>query len=567
VYTSEIEKLEKRWAENPKGRNFAPLADAYRKAGELDRAIELCKSGLERHPDYVSAHIVYGRCFLDLKNDAAASQVFRKVLELDPENVLGLRLLAEIAERGGRYDEATEWLSRLLAVDPMNGDAAEALTRAKGKAAQTAPKSAAPAPGVPPMPVPPRAVLVPERSGASATRTAPMPKPEFVVEPEQPAAPQLEARAPAGDIETFDGTLDFNAVAHDAAKADGLEVQEEVALKPQDLPVEGLAATQYESGTFAAPDLPPEPQPESELPVVDLPLIMPEDVTPSRSPQPAWPAPLAPPPAPPSPAAPPRFPPPGAPETPAAVVLSDDDGAADTAALSRAEPVLTETMADLYLKQGHPEDALRVYQALLAQRPGDARLHARVDALSPAGKRRRGREGEMGESVPTFLKRILAGRPQVTAVPEAAGPGWPGWPGGAGEAGGGSPLERAFAIAPPDAGLDQEIVAPGEASRPAEDTISLDEVFGEVGTRGSLPAAESPPATVPPAPPPAQTGGFSFDQFFGTPAAPAGGAVVPPPTGGSPKPAARPSGPKARAPLEDEGDLDQFQAWLKGLKS
>ncbi|OLC04191.1 MAG: hypothetical protein AUH45_03760 [Gemmatimonadetes bacterium 13_1_40CM_69_22] len=92
-------------------------------------------------------------------------------------------------------------------------------------------------------------------------------------------------------------------------------------------------------------------------------------------------------------------------------------------------------------------------------------------------------------------------------------------------------------------------------------------MFGEEGTRGSLPVAESPPATVPPAPPPAQTGGFSFDQFFGAPAAPAGGAVAPPATGASPKLAARPSGPKARAPLEDEGDLDQFQAWLKGLKS
>ena len=69
AYTSEIEKLEKRWAENPKGRNFAPLADAYRKAGELDRAIELCKSGLERHPDYVSAHIVYGRCLVDQRQD------------------------------------------------------------------------------------------------------------------------------------------------------------------------------------------------------------------------------------------------------------------------------------------------------------------------------------------------------------------------------------------------------------------------------------------------------------------------------------------------------------------
>ena len=103
VYTSEIEKLEQRWAENPKGRNFAPLADAYRKAGELDRAIELCKAGLERHPDYVSAHIVYGRCFLDLKNDTTASQVFRKVLELDPEDVLGVELehLAEHLRRRG----------------------------------------------------------------------------------------------------------------------------------------------------------------------------------------------------------------------------------------------------------------------------------------------------------------------------------------------------------------------------------------------------------------------------------------------------------------------------------
>jgi len=125
AYTSEIEKLEKRWAENPKGRNFAPLADAYRKAGELDRAIELCTAGLERHPDYVSAHIVFGRCLIDQKNDSGASGVFRKVLALDPENVLALKILAEIAARGSRYDEAAEWLGRLLAADPMNGDAGQ----------------------------------------------------------------------------------------------------------------------------------------------------------------------------------------------------------------------------------------------------------------------------------------------------------------------------------------------------------------------------------------------------------------------------------------------------------
>src|SRR6059036_3648795 len=133
AHPSEIEKLEQRYRENPKGRNFAPLADAYRKAGLLDHAIELCKSGLQRHPDYVSAHIVYGRCLLDQKNDPAAADVFRKVVSLDPENVLGLRLLSEIAVRAGRFEEAVDWLTKLLAADPMNGEAAEALARAKGK--------------------------------------------------------------------------------------------------------------------------------------------------------------------------------------------------------------------------------------------------------------------------------------------------------------------------------------------------------------------------------------------------------------------------------------------------
>ena len=55
---SEIEKLEARYAENPDGRYFAPLADAYRKAGRVDEAITVVTSGLNQHPDYLSAHIV-----------------------------------------------------------------------------------------------------------------------------------------------------------------------------------------------------------------------------------------------------------------------------------------------------------------------------------------------------------------------------------------------------------------------------------------------------------------------------------------------------------------------------
>src|SRR5205807_4009667 len=249
--------------------------------------------------------------------------------------------------------------TRLLSADPMNGEAAEALTRARGRAAQSAaPSTPAPAPAPTRAAAPEPVVrLVPDPAPRHSFTTKPPPPPaphpppapprrDFVVEHESEArvadAVPTKSAPPPGEIETYDGTLDFNSVAHDAAKAEGLEVTEEVELKPQDLVVEGLAHTQYESALAPPAGVSPS---EDELPTIDLPLIMPDDVRQAA--------------------------PPAAPAMPAAVVLSDDDGAADTAALSRAEPVVTETMAELYLRQGHADEALRVYQALLAQRPED----------------------------------------------------------------------------------------------------------------------------------------------------------------------------------------------------
>src|SRR2546426_8352140 len=118
------------------------------------------------------------------------------------------------------------------------------------------------------------------------------------------------------------------------------------------------------------------------------------------------------------------------------------------------------------LRQGHQEDALRVYQALLTQRPGDARLRARVQALSPGGTGR----GRTGESLPSFLKRILAGRlPAAAPDPIAPAPTLPPLPPSdpTPEVGGGSPLAGAFASLGLEA--EPEFTAPGEATRPAAD--------------------------------------------------------------------------------------------------
>ena len=121
--TSEIAKLESRWRENRQGLSFAPLAEAYRKMGDPGRALEVLGEGLAVNPNYIPASIVLGRCHLDLGDDANAETAFRRVLELDNENVIALRSLAEIAERGGRIGEARELLQTLLTVDRGNDEA------------------------------------------------------------------------------------------------------------------------------------------------------------------------------------------------------------------------------------------------------------------------------------------------------------------------------------------------------------------------------------------------------------------------------------------------------------
>jgi tetratricopeptide (TPR) repeat protein len=561
AYTSEIEKLEARYRENPKGRNFAPLADAYRKAGLVDNAIDLCHAGLQLHPDYVSGHIVHGRCLVDKKDDMGADAVFRRVLELDPENILALKVLAEIAERNDRFDTAVEWFNRLLMADPMNGEAAEGLTRVRGKAAAEAARSeAASSPQEPaataltegadtplevlneeavaeavtvPMEPSPASGLDLERlegpfdASLADTPTAAMDRPEFQVEraSEPPTSP-----VQSGEIEVFDGALDFNAVAPEAAPPDGIELEEPATAEPDaDVVIEGLARTQYEgSGMFVVEDTPAAEAGDeaagsdvealaerSTSPMSDLPLIMPDDVeTPIPVPEPAAAVAAAPP----------------------ILQLPDDDGAADTETLSQAEPVVTETMAELYLQQGHREDARRVYEALSAQRPHDVRLQGKLAELSGESPVR------SGQTAGAFLKSILQARPGAPTphLPPA------------------SPVAEQMEEARPN-GASPNAAAPGSPTRPASDAISLDSVFGEeAGRRAASEASEAAPEK--PSKLPRASGGFSFDDFFGSSAGPGPAAND---SAGVRSP--RQSG-RGRA-AEQEEDLDQFQAWLKSLKA
>ena len=143
--TSEIEKLERRYAENPHGLTFAPLAEVHRKNGDVTRALELLRVGLELHPNYIPASIVLGRCHQDLGDLPAAEEAFAHVLRLDDENVIALKSLADINERQDRLDDAERWLRRLVSVDRSNDEARHQLQRietAKEQGSRSAPASA-----------------------------------------------------------------------------------------------------------------------------------------------------------------------------------------------------------------------------------------------------------------------------------------------------------------------------------------------------------------------------------------------------------------------------------------
>ncbi len=120
---SEIRRFEEQYAEAPESFVFARLADAHRKAGNSARALEILEQGLERHPAYLSAHIVYARCLMDLGRAGEAAAAWTRVLDLDQHNLVALRELAELALEANQREDALRWSERLLQIDPLSEDA------------------------------------------------------------------------------------------------------------------------------------------------------------------------------------------------------------------------------------------------------------------------------------------------------------------------------------------------------------------------------------------------------------------------------------------------------------
>ncbi|HEX8452824.1 MAG TPA: HD domain-containing phosphohydrolase [Longimicrobium sp.] len=117
---SQLRKLKEEYARNPGSRVFVHLAEAHRKAGELKQAQQVLTEGLRRHGDYPSGLVVLARVLADQGEDERAAAVWRDVVRLDPENIVALRALGDIAEAAGRRVEAMQLYRRVVRLE--NGD-------------------------------------------------------------------------------------------------------------------------------------------------------------------------------------------------------------------------------------------------------------------------------------------------------------------------------------------------------------------------------------------------------------------------------------------------------------
>jgi tetratricopeptide (TPR) repeat protein len=146
---TDIANLSRKFAANPASRIFAPLAEAYRKAGRLTEAVDVCLRGLQHHPDYLGGRLVLARSYYEMGDLELAAGAFRDVLVRDPGNVVALRSLGEVAAARGETGQAASWYARALDSEPENPELLERLETLRSRPAPALPISSAEARGVP----------------------------------------------------------------------------------------------------------------------------------------------------------------------------------------------------------------------------------------------------------------------------------------------------------------------------------------------------------------------------------------------------------------------------------
>ncbi len=129
----QIAHFEARLRLDPESRVFLPLADLYRRSGELEHARDLLESGLGIHTRFLAARAALGLVQVQLGQTDAARASLDQVLAVDPDNDLALEVLLDEAAERGDWQGVRDLAVRLLRLRPEDPAVAEALQEARAR--------------------------------------------------------------------------------------------------------------------------------------------------------------------------------------------------------------------------------------------------------------------------------------------------------------------------------------------------------------------------------------------------------------------------------------------------
>lgn len=101
---------------------YIPLAEELRKRRQHDRALQICRQGLDKHGVSVRGLTVLGEILLETRRSEEAIETLRKAADLAPGGYQPTILLAKALAQRCEFLEAREALSPLLVTYPNDGD-------------------------------------------------------------------------------------------------------------------------------------------------------------------------------------------------------------------------------------------------------------------------------------------------------------------------------------------------------------------------------------------------------------------------------------------------------------
>lgn len=134
-----ILELQRRVANDPSSIAFAQLGEELRRVGANEEAIAVCRTGLQRHPGYLSARVTLGRALVELDRLDEAHDELSVVVSNASDNLAAIRGLAEIHQRRGEMTEALDFYRRALELARHDPDLEETVERMEKQVARPAP--------------------------------------------------------------------------------------------------------------------------------------------------------------------------------------------------------------------------------------------------------------------------------------------------------------------------------------------------------------------------------------------------------------------------------------------